>query len=72
MPGGTLGGSYTSLEYVYKGTTLPQPKINGGVFDSLKRVLSNTMLGPHGASSGGSDPLIVNSDPADAAVIMSR
>lgn len=72
MPGGSLGGSYTSLEHVYRGTTLPHPKMGGGgVLDSIKRAFSNSGLYPSG---GGSDPLIEPSDSAlvDSAVIVQR
>lgn len=72
MPGGSLGGSYTSLEHVYRGTTLPHPKMGGGgVLDSIKRAFSNSGLYPNG---GGSDPLIEPSDSAlvDSAVIVQR
>lgn len=55
MPGGSLSGSYTSLENVYRGTTLPNNMNNAGsnVMKSVKKALS---LG--GAAKKKLEPLL--------------
>lgn len=66
MSGGSLSDSYSSLDRVYRGTTLPQAKMaSSGIMESFKKALTFR------TTSKKLDPLL-DKNTSDTAVIINR